>query len=67
MWVWQEETMRKTRELKETFKKEGVLYRKAIKDKCLDCMCGQHIDCLMPDCSLYHFRPYREAASKKRA
>jgi len=32
---------------------------KAIRSKCRDCMAGQHLDCQIPDCSLYPYRPYK--------
>lgn len=34
----------------------------AIKAKCLDCMCGQKINCEIEDCTLYPFNPLRRKA-----
>lgn len=30
--------------------------KKAIKEKCKDCLCNQRFDCGMPECSLYRHR-----------
>jgi hypothetical protein len=49
---------RTNRELKDNFKKENIAFRKAIKVKCDECLCGQKIDCMIDDCGLYNFRPY---------
>ena len=53
------------------FRVERLTQRQAILAKCCDCM-GYHadgrIDCRMPHCSLYPFRPYkhdRTSSSKK--
>ena len=45
-------------------KKKAVFSRletveRAIKEKCIDSMCGQKkVDCETPDCSLYPFSPW---------
>jgi hypothetical protein len=59
--------MRTLRELKTDLKKENIDYRKAVRAKCLDCMCDQHTDCEIPGCSLYRFQPFRKSKSLKRA
>jgi hypothetical protein len=51
---------RTTRQLKEDLRKENTALKKAIKLKCLDCMCDQKIDCEIPDCSLYPFKPFKK-------
>jgi hypothetical protein len=54
----------KTMEIKTILKKENIVYRKVIKEKCLECLCDQHMDCEMPDCSLYLFMPYQKDRAK---
>lgn len=39
---------------------ELLTLKDALKLKCVDCLCGQRIDCEIDDCSLYPFRPYRK-------
>lgn len=44
-------------------KGERLTQRQAILAKCCDCMCYHvdgRLDCRMPHCSLYPFRPYKE-------
>jgi hypothetical protein len=33
-------------------------YPRAVSAKCCDCMNGLHMDCQIPDCSLYAWQPY---------
>jgi hypothetical protein len=52
-------------------KGERLTQRQAILAKCCDCMCYHadgRLDCRMPHCSLYPFRPYKEdpAVSSKK-
>jgi len=50
---------------------ERLTQRQAILAKCCDCMCYHadgRLDCQMPHCSLYPFRPYKDnptSSSKK--
>ena len=39
--------------------KECSQLRRAIKEKCSDCVCGQKIDCMVADCPLYNLGPRR--------
>ena len=42
---------------------ERLTQRQAILAKCCDCMCYHvdgRLDCRMPHCSLYPFRPYKD-------
>ena len=41
----------------------------ALKAKCLDCCCWQRteiVDCRVPDCPLYQYRPYRIKSKPKK-
>jgi hypothetical protein len=45
---------------------DRLTQRQAILAKCCDCMCYHvdgRIDCRMPHCSLYPFRPYKEGTT----
>lgn len=50
------------RHLLRHLKGERLTQRQAILAKCCDCMCYHadgRVDCLMKNCSLYPFMPYR--------
>lgn len=51
-------------ELKNEYRKENILLIKAIKDKCVECLCSQKIDCEINDCGLYKYRPYGVRVAK---
>ena len=44
-------------------------YKQAVLAKCYECMgyyADGKIDCLIPDCPLFNFMPYRSKPAKKR-
>jgi len=53
------------RQKKSQMTKKLANYKKAIKEKCYDCMCGQKkIDCEINHCSLYPYRPFRKRSNE---
>lgn len=44
--------------LAEAQKERGAMKR-SIRKKCNDCMCGQKMDCEVPDCPLYGWKSYK--------
>lgn len=47
------------RKTKKEIRESNLILKMAIKEKCLDCMCGQKLNCEIPDCPLYPFNPYK--------
>ncbi|RJO60239.1 hypothetical protein C4544_05710 [candidate division WS5 bacterium] len=36
--------------------------KQAIKSNCIECLCGQKMDCEIAECSLFQYRPYRKCS-----
>lgn len=52
--------MRRTNtELLRVVQQEHREMKKAIKAHCLECLCEQKVDCMMPACPMYPYRPYK--------
>ncbi|KKP30815.1 MAG: hypothetical protein UR21_C0024G0008 [Candidatus Woesebacteria bacterium GW2011_GWC2_31_9] len=56
--------------IKKTRDKNRPSAIKAIREKCLDCICAKsegRIDCQVEDCSLYYFMPYGRLKNERKS
>ena len=56
--------------VKKTRDKNRPSMSKAIREKCLDCICSEtegRIDCEIEDCSLYYYMPYGRLKKERKA